>query len=78
MVGAITDPQGPYRKKSKSKADHEHVKDSLKADLMKKQLDQKDDSSPTGSPGPSSSSNGYQTEAQRRFEETQRKRVSSL
>lgn len=77
-VDATADLQRINRKKSKSKADREQVKDSVKADLLKKQLDQKDAPSPSGSPGQSSSSTGYQTDAQRRFEETQRKRVSSL
>lgn len=68
-----------FRKKSKSKSDRDEAKDSVKAELLKKKLDAKDTPSPTGSPGPSSSSTGYQvvgqTEAQRRFEEVQRQRV---
>lgn len=69
------------RKKSKSKADRDLVKESLKAELSKTEKSRsRDAGSPAGSPGPSSSSTGYkvvdQTDAQKRFEEIQRRRVS--
>ncbi|KAF8323037.1 hypothetical protein DL93DRAFT_2050132, partial [Clavulina sp. PMI_390] len=67
------------RKKSKSKAERDVVRDSAKAELLKKRIDANDTPSPTGSPGPSSSSTGYQvvgqTDAQKRFEEVQRRRM---